>query len=175
MRRFAVLVLLLCGLAAGLFVRAESTGQPISLRDSSSAPSIADPKSVPSSGENERGFRLRLPRLTPVSQPVEEPTPTIADSRPSPELGYLKEIAQSLSIPVPPTDTSGDLSFKILNRLQRQEQFNGTVLTDESFADVKDAILSSKDKEAFAAYHAFIKKIAGKKVVIIDSSNDSNN
>ena len=168
MRNVAVFALLSCGLAAASFVRSESTDVQIAPRDISATPAVAGSKSVPSDGEKERGFRFRRPRLSPSPQPVEEPIPVSAESRTSPELGYLKEIAQALSIPVSSTDTPGDLSFKILNRLQRPESFNGVVLTDESFADVKDAIFSPSDKAIFEAYHDFIKKIAGKKIVILD-------
>ena len=85
------------------------------------------------------------------------------------ESEYLKEIASVLSIPVLKDDTPGDIAFKIKQCLGSEEHYRGNVLSDESFEKAKSAIRILEDAETFAEYHKFIKKIAGRKVLIIIS------
>lgn len=84
------------------------------------------------------------------------------------ESEYLKEIASALSIPVSKDDTPGDIAFKIKQRIGYAERYRGEVLSDESFELAKSAIGIPKDAETFKTYHAFVKKIAGKRIMIFD-------
>ena len=85
-----------------------------------------------------------------------------------PESEYLKEIASVLSIPVLKDDTPGDIAFKIKQCLGNVEHYRGNVLSDASFEKAKSAIRIPADAETFAEYHKFIKKIANRKVLIIN-------
>ena len=85
-----------------------------------------------------------------------------------PESEYLKEIASVLSIPVSKDDTPGDIAFKIKQCIGNAERYRDEVLSEESFALAKSAIGIPTDAETFKAYHAFIKKVAGKRIVILD-------
>ena len=84
-----------------------------------------------------------------------------------PESEYLKEIASVLSIPVSKEDTPGDIAFKIKQCIGNAERYRGEVLSDESFELAKSAIGIPTDAETFKAYHAFIKKVIGKRIVIV--------
>ena len=86
----------------------------------------------------------------------------------SQETVYLKEIASVLSIPVSDKDTPGDIVFKIRQRIENTERYRGAVLSDESFRKAKSAIRIPSDAETFAEYHAFIKKVAEKRIVLLD-------
>ena len=88
----------------------------------------------------------------------------------SPESEYLKEIASVLSISVSKDDTPGDIAFKIKQCIGNAEHYRGDVLSDESFEKAKSAIRIPADAETFTQYHKFIKKIEGKKVLILDDS-----
>ena len=85
----------------------------------------------------------------------------------SSESEYLKEIASALSIPISTDDTPGDIAFKIKQSIGNAACYRGEVLSDESFEKAKSAIRIPTDAETFKAYHAFIKKIAGKRIVIL--------
>ena len=98
------------------------------------------------------------PRATQIQTPT---TPS--------ESEYLKEIASLLSIPVLMDDTPEHIAFKIKDRIGHAERYRGEVLSDESFELAKSAIGIRADAETFAEYHKFIKKIAGRKVLIIIS------
>ena len=84
------------------------------------------------------------------------------------ETVYLKEIASVLSISVSEKDTPGDIAFKIRQRLARTDCYRGGIFSDASFAKAKSAIRIPSDAETFAEYHAFIKKVARKKVLIFE-------
>ena len=86
-----------------------------------------------------------------------------------PESEYLKEIASVLSVQVSKDDTPGDIAFKIKQCLGNAECYRGEVLSDESFELARSAIGVTADAETFAQYHKFIKKVAGRKVLIIIS------
>ena len=86
----------------------------------------------------------------------------------SQETVYLKEIASVLSIPVSDKDTPGDIAFKIKQCIGNAERYRGEVLSDESFQKAKSSIRIPADAETFKAYHAFVKKIAGKRIMIFD-------
>ena len=94
--------------------------------------------------------------------------PQMPQQSSSQEPAYLKEIASILSIPVSDKDTPGDIVFKIRQRIDNPVRYRGKVLSDESFGKVKSAIWIRNDAETFAEYHAFIKKVEGKKIVILD-------
>lgn len=109
----------------------------------------------------EKGELQGQERISPHNQRCQ--TPSV-----SPESEYLKEIASVLSIPVLKDDTPGDLAFKIKQCIGNAERYSGNVLSDESFEKAKSAIRIPEDSETFKAYHAFIKKVAGKKIFVID-------
>lgn len=100
-------------------------------------------------------------RMSPHVQSAQTPSA-------SPESEYLKEIASVLSIPVLKDDTPGDVAFKIRQCIGNAERYSGNVLSNESFEKAKSAIRIPEDSETFKAYHAFIKKVAGKKIFVID-------
>ena len=100
-------------------------------------------------------------RMSPHVQSAQTPSA-------SPESEYLKEIASALSIPVLKDDTPGDVAFKIRQCIGNAERYSGNVLSNESFEKAKSAIRIPEDSETFKAYHAFIKKVAGKKIFVID-------
>ena len=87
----------------------------------------------------------------------------------SPESEYLMEIASVLSIPVLKEDTPGDVAFKIRQCIGNAERYSGNVLSDESFEKAKSAIRIPSDAETFAEYHKFIRNIAGKKYILVES------
>ena len=90
------------------------------------------------------------------------PTPTVSESI------YLREIAASLGLSPSSDKTPGDIAFDIGQVLNSAQCYKGGVLTDQSFDECKAAIPTSKDTQIFEAYHAFIKKIEGKRIVILE-------
>ena len=92
------------------------------------------------------------------------------DSLPAPsEAPYLKDLAAWLSVPIPKDATSGDIEFAIKQAISESVRYSDEVLTDEAVMECRDAIPTTKDTKTFEAYHAFIKKIAGKKIIILDN------
>ena len=85
------------------------------------------------------------------------------------ESEYLMEIASALSLPVSKDDTPGDIAYKIKERIDHAERYRGEVLSDESFELAKSAIGIRADAETFTQYHKFIREIAGKKYILIES------
>ena len=79
------------------------------------------------------------------------------------------EIASALSLPVSKDDTPGDIAYKIKERIDHAERYRGEVLSDESFELAKSAIGIRADAETFTQYHKFIREIAGKKYILIES------
>ena len=90
-------------------------------------------------------------------------TPVVSESV------YLREIAASLELSPSSDKTPGDIAFDIGQVLNSVQRYKGGVLSDQSFDECKAAIPTSKDTEIFEAYHAFIKKINGKRLIILDS------
>lgn len=86
----------------------------------------------------------------------------------SQEMEYLKEIASTLSIRVSDTDTSGDIAFKITQQLENVTRYRGDVFPEDAFLKAKSAIRIPADAKAFAEYHAIIKKVSGKTVIIVE-------
>ena len=72
-----------------------------------------------------------------------------------------------LSISVSKDDTPGDIAFKIKHCIGNAEHYRGDVFSDESFEKAKSAIRIPADAETFKTYHAFIKKVAGKEIIIV--------
>lgn len=95
-----------------------------------------------------------------------DPQPTTGQR--STESFYLREIATSLGISSFSDKTPGDIAFDINQVLNNTQRYKGGVLNDQVFDECKAAIPTSKDTETFEAYHAFIKKIAGKRIVVLD-------
>lgn len=87
----------------------------------------------------------------------------------SSECIYLKEIASLLMIPVSENDTPGDIAWKIQSKLGQSTQYPGEILSDGSFEKAKWAIRIPADAETFEDYHTFIKKVAGKKILILEA------
>ena len=87
---------------------------------------------------------------------------------PPTESVYLRQIATSLGLPPSSDKTPGDIAFDISQVLDNTQRYKGDVLTDQSYDECKAAIPTSKDTEIFEAYHAFIKKVAGKRIVILE-------
>lgn len=83
------------------------------------------------------------------------------------ESEYLREIALVFSIPVSKDDTPGDIAFKIKQYIGSTERYRGEVLSDESFEKAKSSIRIPADAETFRAYHIFIKKVVGKRIIIV--------
>lgn len=104
-------------------------------------------------------------RSNPSSpQPIssQPPTPVVSESV------YLREIATSLGLSPSSDKTPGDIAFDIGQVLNNTQRYKGGVLTDQSFNECKAAIPTSNDTEIFGAYHEFIKKVAGKRIVILE-------
>ncbi len=84
------------------------------------------------------------------------------------ESTYLKELAEWLSVPIPKDATPDNIAFAIRQALSDSTRYPGEVLSDEAFKECKAAIPTTKDTETFEAYHRFIKKVAGKKVIVLN-------
>ncbi len=84
------------------------------------------------------------------------------------ETTYLRDIAAKLGIEEPSEKTSGDIAFDLEQRMNNGLVYRGEVLSDDSFENIKDAILNSSDQAAFQSYHDFIRKVSGKKVLILE-------
>ena len=93
--------------------------------------------------------------------PKKDPAPLVS------EADYLREIAASLGLSPASDKTPGDIAFDISQVLNNAQRYKGGVLTDQSFGECKAAIPTSKDTEIFESYHAFIKKIAGKRIIVV--------
>lgn len=79
----------------------------------------------------------------------------------------MKELAEWLSVPIKDNATPGEISFAIRQALSETMRYSGEVLSDEAFEECRAAIPTTKDTEIFEAYHAFIKRIAGRIIVVI--------
>lgn len=101
-------------------------------------------------GEN---VGIRLPLTSETSQP---------------EAPYLKELAEWLSVPIPENATPATMSFAIRQALSGTVRYSGEVLSDEAFEECRAAIPTTKDTAIFEAYHAFIKKIVGKRIIVLN-------
>ena len=97
---------------------------------------------------------------------VTGPTPP---TPPPSEAVYLREIAGSLGLSPSPNKTPGDIAFDIKQTLGTSLKYRDDILSDASFEECKAVIPTTKDTETFEAYHAFIKKIAGKRVLILEN------
>lgn len=85
------------------------------------------------------------------------------------EYSYLHGIATSLGILTASDQSPGLIAQNIKEVFNNTISYDGDVLTGDSFEECKAAIPSTKDTETFEAYHAFIKKIAGKKILVLDN------
>ena len=86
---------------------------------------------------------------------------------PSSEATYLREIAAVLGLSPSSDKTPGDIAFDIEQVLKSSQVYRGDVFSDEAFSECKSAIPTAKDTETFNGYHAFIKKVAGKRIIIL--------
>ena len=101
----------------------------------------------------------------------EKPIPTTTAHRNSAEdeAFYLREIAASLGLSPSSEKTPGDIAFDIKQALANTLKYRDDILSDEAFEECRAAIPTTKDTENFEAYHRFIQKVAGKKLVILDN------
>ncbi len=99
----------------------------------------------------------------PIPQP--KPAPVVSESV------YLREVASSLGLSPSSDKTPGDIASDIGQVLNNAQRYKGGVLTDQAFDEYKAAIPTSKDTETFEAYHKFIKKIEGKKIIIVGGND----
>ncbi len=102
-------------------------------------------------GQSERGGPLPPPSPPPSSEAV-----------------YLREIAGSLGLTPSPDKTPGDIAFDIKQALGTSLKYRNDTLSDEAFDECKADISTSKDRETFEQYHRFIKKVAGKRILVLD-------
>ena len=175
MKKWLVLTVLIVGIAVG---QSEPRGVDSPQEKDVSVPGVHDARM---SGTTKRTWRLGIyPRkrdqvgrgrteedgLLVSGMESSHVTHIQTPTTPS-ESEYLKEIASMLSVSVSKDDTPGDIAFKIKQRIGYAERYRGEVLSDESFELAKSAIGIPKDAETFETYHAFIKKVAGKKVLVI--------
>lgn len=78
------------------------------------------------------------------------------------------ELAEWLAVPIPKDATPSDISSAIKWALSDNSTlYPGEVLTDDAFEECRAAIPTTKDTETFESYHAFIKKVAGKRIVVL--------
>ena len=94
-------------------------------------------------------------------------TPPPLPQQPQSEAPFLRDLADRLSVPIPEDGTPGDISFAIRQALSQTTRYSGDVLSDEAFEECRAVIPTTKDTKIFEAYHAFIKKIARKKIFIV--------
>lgn len=99
------------------------------------------------------------------SRPTSQQRPRVSTS----EATYLREIASVIGLSPSSDKTPGDIAFDIEQTLNNYCTYSGTIFSDEAFEECKSAIPTTKDTETFEGYHAFIKKIAGKKIVILNN------
>ena len=123
---------------------------------------------LPWQKEQDEHTEKRSGKHTVPENASSDPVPQTSQQSSSHETVYLKEIASVLSIPVSDKDTSGDIAFKIRQRIENTEHYRGDVLSDESFAKAKSAIRIPADAETFAEYHMFVKKVSGKKIIMLN-------
>ena len=86
----------------------------------------------------------------------------------SSEATFLLDIAKRLGIEESPGRKPDEIAFDIEQRLNQSIKYRGGVMSSKSFGNVKDAILNSEDQEKFQAYHDFIHKVDGKRILIIE-------
>lgn len=86
----------------------------------------------------------------------------------SSDLGYLRELAEVLKLNEGPEKTPGDIAFDIRQCLDNRQKYRGNVLSPDSFEKASAAIRISEDQETFKEYHEFIRKIAGKTIIVLE-------
>ena len=177
MKKLLVLSALITGVVVG---QSESQGVETFQEKDAGAPSIVHgrPKPLHRGKKKTRKFfsgkldKTGCERTEEDGHSVSERNPPYVSRVQTPstssESEYLKEIASVLSIPVSKDDTPGDIAFKIKQCIGNAECYRGNVLSDESSEKAKSAIRIPSDAETFEAYNAFIKKVAGKRIVILD-------
>ena len=181
MKKWFVLTVLIAGIAVA---QSEPRGVDSPQEKNVSVPVVHDARK-PLSGTAKRTWGAKVLGVFPGKRDeterrrMEDDGPSVSE-RDSPQVThiqpsttpseseYLGEIASVLSIPVSKDDTPGDIAFKIKQRIGHAERYRGEVLSDESFELAKSAIGIPADAETFTQYHKFIKKIEGKKVLILD-------
>ena len=97
------------------------------------------------------------------------PRQTTTTTSSNAEATYLREIAMSLGLSPSSDKTPGVMAFDIKQALGNSQKYTGDVFSGEAFDKYRKAFLTNKDAETFEAYHSFIKKIAGKRILILDN------
>lgn len=87
----------------------------------------------------------------------------------SSEAVFLRDIATSLGLSPSSDKTPGDIALDIKQTLGDSQKYRGEVLSDPSFEECKAAMPTSKDADTFEQYHRFIRKVEGKRIVILDN------
>lgn len=106
----------------------------------------------------------------------DEPQEITPPPPPQSEAPFLKELAEWLSVPIPENATPGDIAFAIRHALSdNTTRYSGEVLSTEAFKECRAAIPTTKDRTIFDAYHKFIKKVAGKRILVLDCDNPESN
>lgn len=145
---------------------------------SSSGHAIAGPV-TPTHGERSRPIRDALrgwitdrnhqATNSPTSNLDSAPPEQVVSQPPQSEAPFLKDLAAWLSVPIPENATPGDISSAIQQALSKTLQYSGEVFSDTAFDECRAAIPTTKDTKTFETYHEFIKKVEGKKVIVIDT------
>ena len=112
----------------------------------------------------------RTTKEAPHALPVKKnSTPQSSPSHENHEAELLKNLATWLSIEIPENATPDIIALSIKQALDDSLQYRGEVLSVEASEECKAAIPTTKDTETFEAYHVFIKKIAGKRILVLDN------
>ena len=104
----------------------------------------------------------------PIQRNPSGTPPSASPKTTSFESSYLRDIARKLGIDEPSGKTPGDIAFDIEQRLGQTVSYHDNILTDEAFSVAKAAILIPSDAEVFEAYHSFIQRVQGKKLIIVE-------
>lgn len=84
------------------------------------------------------------------------------------EADFLREIAARLGIGATSDKTPGDIAFDIKQRLDTRLTYRGTVFSEAGFEKASAAIRIPEDQETLKEYHDFIRKIAGKRIIVFE-------
>lgn len=165
----AASAVLLCGIAP-------AQSEPVSPANDMADKAMRDGNEAPrrSIGESIRGRVRSWKHRTDGDSQMEqndlpdEPQEITPPPPPQSEAPFLKELAEWLSVPIPENATPGDIAFAIRHALSdNTTRYSGEVLSAEAFEECRAAIPTTKDRTIFDAYHKFIKKVAGKRIVVL--------
>ena len=84
------------------------------------------------------------------------------------EAVFLLDIAKRLGIDEPYDKTPGDIAFDIERCLNHSTSYCGGTLSSDAFANIREAILNPEEQKMFQAYHDFIRKVEGRRILILE-------